>query len=288
MLDQPWLVLASTLFDHHVLKDRGCNVAGWNLHARDVHWVGDRPTIDGGPLRHFHFACGYDPERPELLARDQKYWPTLAGRPGVARLSREYARRLLDNGYVQERMRPVQGVAMLSGAPIEPWMRVVYRSALINAEQNGGVEPPNPFAHGEEHFSAWIRDRAVPTVDALMKGGASAWPEAGAPDLQAFELVAAMARVRELAPRIGELEAIRDDAIAWAQREADRSRAAAAERDALARQLEDARAVMTSVWNSPSWRLTRPLRGAKASVMGLRSRRRHPDVGSVSETRQAT
>ena len=34
LFEQNWLTLATALFDHHVLRDRGCNVAGWNLQAR--------------------------------------------------------------------------------------------------------------------------------------------------------------------------------------------------------------------------------------------------------------
>ena len=39
-VDQRWIDLAVTYFDHHVVRDRGCNVAYWNLD--------ERPLVDDG------------------------------------------------------------------------------------------------------------------------------------------------------------------------------------------------------------------------------------------------
>ncbi|MFZ4520883.1 MAG: hypothetical protein ACOYNC_04220 [Bacteroidales bacterium] len=59
--DQRWCDLAPALFDKlHVYRDPGCNVARWNLSQRllDKNAEG-KYTIDGQPLRFFHFS-GYD------------------------------------------------------------------------------------------------------------------------------------------------------------------------------------------------------------------------------------
>jgi lipopolysaccharide transport system ATP-binding protein len=85
-----------------------------------------------------------------------------------------------------------------------------------------------------------------------------------------------------LLDRIGELEQDRADAVAWAERVGEELRGAAqaleltaSERATLLAQLEErerelhgARAVMDSVWRSPSWRLTRPLRFVKSLARG--------------------
>jgi hypothetical protein len=249
MLAQTWLTLAGTLFPSHVLRDRGCNVAGWNLQARDVQWEGERPRIDGGPLRHFHFAGSYDPLHPEQLtpiAKHARWWASPAERPGVARLSREYAARLLESGYREALASPVRHDAMPSGAPLAPWMRAVYRAALIDAEERGAPEPPNPFADGEARFLEWVRGRAPGEARTLKQSD-------------------------ELLARIGELEAARDEAIEWAEGASaqlrDAERTLAQQRvalDGLSAELERRRATMERVWRSPSWRLTRPLRAAKA------------------------
>ncbi len=163
LFDQTWLTIAVALFEHHVLRDRGCNVAGWNLHTRDLEWAGEEPRIDGGPLRHFHFACSYDPEHPERLTSlaHARWWPSLQQRPGVARLSREYAERLLAHGYREARLAPMPFEQMPAGASIEPQIRAIYREALIEAEEHGAQEPPNPFADGEARFRDWLVRRAV-------------------------------------------------------------------------------------------------------------------------------
>ncbi|HWX44265.1 MAG TPA: hypothetical protein VNY52_02970 [Solirubrobacteraceae bacterium] len=163
MLAQTWLTLAMALFEHHVLRDRGCNVAGWNLHTRDVRWAGDVPEIDGGPLRHFHFACSYDPERPQRLTwrEHAHWWPTLDERPGVARLSREYATRLIAHGYRAASETPPLFDAMPGGTLLEPWMRASYREALLDAERDSTSEPPNPFSDGEERFQRWLHAQAL-------------------------------------------------------------------------------------------------------------------------------
>lgn len=280
-LEQTWLMLAPNLFDHHILRDRGCNVAGWNLHTRDVEWEGEVPTIDGGPLRHFHFAMSYDPEHPERLTASEHvyWWPTLEERPGVARLSREYAERLLAHGYNEVRHAPPLFNAMPGGAPIEPWMRASYRAALIHAEANGEEEPPNPFSHGEESFASWIEPRTVERLAAVSGAASRHSPAAGAnaptdvavegdEPFSADEMAQAMMDSGKLLDRIRELEGIRDDAIGWAERVT----ADLAQRDStiieLKAELDRMQGVMEDVWHSPSWRITRPLR----SVKGLLTR----------------
>jgi hypothetical protein len=309
-LEQTWLTLATTLFDHHILRDRGCNVAGWNLHTRDVQWDGDAPGIDGGPLRHFHFAMSYDPESPQLLTPSEAawWWAPLEQRPGAARLSREYAQRLLAHGYRELKVAPPLFDKMPDGAPIEPWMRASYREALLDAEQDGKDEPPNPFTHGAERFQRWLQPRAVERLSAHAATTGRAAPEsaqaattdptapesaqaaatdrtapeeasmAGEDPFSAKELARAMMDTEKLLGRIRELEGIRDDAIRWAKRvsaEFEQTKESIArhdeqilERDALIRE-QDAElkrkvAQMNEIWASPSWRLTSPLRAAKA------------------------
>jgi hypothetical protein len=85
-----------------------------------------------------------------------------------------------------------------------------------------------------------------------------------------------------LLDRIGELEQGRADAVAWAERIGEELHEAAqalevtaTERATLLAQLEErerelhaARTVMDSVWRSPSWRLTKPLRLVKSLARG--------------------
>ena len=90
--DQRWIDFAPSLFDPHILKDRGCNVAYWNLHARNVTRDGDQYFVDGVPLRFFHFS-GFEVQQPWLLSRHQGERPRvlLSERPVLARICQEYA-----------------------------------------------------------------------------------------------------------------------------------------------------------------------------------------------------
>jgi hypothetical protein len=263
-VDQSLLTLGATLFDYTVLADRGCNVAAWNLQRRDVEWEGDRPTIEAGPLRHFHFAFGFDPSNPEQLAprseRPQPPWfPRLEERPGVARLAREYAQRLLECGYRDARAAPVRFAQTPGGVPLESWMRALYRVAIAQAERDRTDEPPNPFTDGDERFLEWVRSPQPPGI-------ASRLPLR-----------------EELLTRIDELERIRDDAVAWAEREgasrgaferlaADRLRVA----QAATAQREQAMGELERMRRSTSWRMTAPLRGVKAAGRAWRGRRAAP------------
>ncbi|HEY8303174.1 MAG TPA: hypothetical protein VIG42_01170 [Solirubrobacteraceae bacterium] len=272
-LSQTWLTLAMTLFEHHVLLDRGCNVAGWNLQARDVSWVGERPTIDGAPLRHFHFAGGFDPERPHRItpsAKNASWWPSLDERPGTARVAREYADRLIAHGYREAHAAPPLYDVMPGGASIEPWMRATYRIALVEAEQGGSEEPPNPFSDGAERFAEWLQRRAYDRLE----GGVVASPAfSDAWDAGTDEILTAAMDSGRLLARIKELDGIRDEAVEWAEREAaelQRAVEAIAARDesidALRSELAGMRASMDSVWRSPSWRVTKPLRAIRAGT----------------------
>jgi hypothetical protein len=290
-LEQTWLMLAPALFEHHVLRDRGCNVAGWNLHTRDVRWDGEVPTIDEGPLRHYHFACSYDPEHPERLTAQEHahWWPSLKERPGVARLSREYAERLFAHGYREATQAPPLFDAMPGGASIEPWMRASYREALIEAEYDDTEEPPNPFTHGAQTFMRWLEPRAVDRVKRqAAQAGTGAPQDAPTQSDDPFgaqELAHAMMDTEKLLLRIRELEGARDDAVRWAERvstELEQAGQAIAQRDAqidkcdtlvrerdaeLERKLEQ----LEEIWSSPSWRVTEPLRSLKALLTRTRA-----------------
>lgn len=57
-VDQKWCDLIPCLFERvAILRDRGLNVASWNLSRRRVAFdAAGEPTVDGVPLRFFHFT----------------------------------------------------------------------------------------------------------------------------------------------------------------------------------------------------------------------------------------
>lgn len=278
--EQAWLDLVPGLFPHHVLRDPGCNLSGFALHSRDVVWRDGTPGLDVGPLRHFHFLCGFDPRRPHQLTTVPAiaaHWPALAERPGVARLAREYADRLLEAGHGAAAPAPFEHLP--GGQPLTPLMRTVYREAVIAAEAEGGPEPPNPFAPGGPGpFVDWLNeplgtaersaDGATPRFLLALRAARpdliAAFPRVPGPDAAAY---VAWARTK----RSGDDESIPPFLIPAAADGAPVPAPAAgqvealeAERHRLARELERLRA-------SRSWRFTAPSR-----AVARRLRRRPP------------
>jgi len=106
-VDQRWIDLVPSFFPHAVLRDRGCNVAYWNLPNRTVQNGNGPYLVDGVPLRFFHFS-GFSADAPHLLSKYQGANPRirLSDQPALASLCREYAKQLRRHGHVHyKRMR---------------------------------------------------------------------------------------------------------------------------------------------------------------------------------------
>ncbi len=135
-VDQKWIDLVPGYFDHHILKDPGCNVAYWNLSSRNLTWDGARYRVNDLPLRFFHFS-GFAPDKPHLLSRHSLPAPRilLSEHPSVKALCDAYAKELFAHGYETVSQRPY-GLGVLSnGLTIDRRMRRIYRDALLAFEQ---------------------------------------------------------------------------------------------------------------------------------------------------------
>ena len=141
--DQIWADWAPVYFKHVVSRDSSVNVAFWNLDERELHEVDGKPAVDGGPLRHFHFA-GFDPRRPDLLST---YVPDVSPPPNpvLFRLLEQYADRLRECGDDELRERPYGYGASAGGRALTPHQRAIYREVVLAAEARGTDPPPNPF-----------------------------------------------------------------------------------------------------------------------------------------------
>jgi glycosyltransferase involved in cell wall biosynthesis len=153
--DQRFVEFVPAFFDHVILKDPGWNVAYWNLHGRIVAGSDGAWTVNGGPLRFFHFS-GFDPSTPWLLSKYQGERPRilLSERPALARLCEAYASELRRTG--AERPSSSYGWARLpSGTELTTRMRRLYWTALRDWEAGRGPEPPNPFEQPDT-FIDWL------------------------------------------------------------------------------------------------------------------------------------
>ena len=163
-VDQRWIDWAPSYFRHTVFRDPTVNVAFWNLHERnfDVTDAGDF-TVDGNPLKHFHFS-GFEPDEPELLSTYDLAYPrsprvTIDSAPGLRQLCRQYAERVLAAGHVELSATPYGRGVDASGQSMSKWARAVYREAVLDAERRHRQVPPSPFDSDQvEAFHALTRD----------------------------------------------------------------------------------------------------------------------------------
>ncbi len=129
--DQRWLDLAPGFVgDLHLLRDDGCNAAYWSLAGLEVRRTPEGWTVDGAPLRLFHFS-GYSPARPELVTR---HVPGLmVDQMGeAAELFRRYAALLREAGWAETANEPW---------PWDGW-RHQWRRVMVQWRR---VRPYRPF-----------------------------------------------------------------------------------------------------------------------------------------------
>jgi hypothetical protein len=126
-VDQKWIDLVPSYFNHHILRSPCFNVAYWNADQRPLAWTGERYEIEGEPLRFYHFS-GFDPDQPESLCRYIKSprvrlddYPLLKG------LTRDYTQRLMDAGYRQFIDVPYGLAGGAGSGRIGPFVRKVRR-----------------------------------------------------------------------------------------------------------------------------------------------------------------
>ena len=158
--DQRWVDFVPGLFRHHILRDRGCDVAYWNLHSRHLAWSGSRYEVDGQPLRFFHFS-GYHPAAPDVLSKFQEDKPrvVLSGNPALGKICAEYGRRLIAEGFAEASRAPYGYASFGDGVKIDSCMRRLYREALAGFDAGEAAEPPSPFGpDGAQVFLDWLNE----------------------------------------------------------------------------------------------------------------------------------
>jgi hypothetical protein len=156
--EQRWLDFVPALFEHHVARDPGLDVAPWNIHERPLSKQGERIFAAGLPLRAFHFS-GFDPRVPLVLgARDYSKSPRVEveAEPVLNEIVGQYRSWLLDAGFESFRGTPFAFDFLPDGRPIPASLRVLYAEALKLAERSGSAGPPDPFdAEVADDFRAW-------------------------------------------------------------------------------------------------------------------------------------
>jgi hypothetical protein len=166
--DQKWLDLVPSLFEGvDVIRDPGVNVAYWNLPERRVRRRPGGWTVNGEPLRFFHFS-GFDPSIPDVPCH---HAPSLqmADLGEAAVLFADYARRAVAAGFETRspgRLAPRcwdngTAVSARSGVAVRPrsstgstccssaWYddaAAWWNSSTITTSKSSGLMPASPLA----------------------------------------------------------------------------------------------------------------------------------------------
>jgi glycosyltransferase involved in cell wall biosynthesis len=143
-VDQKWMDLTPGLFAGvAILRHDGYNVAYWNLGQRTVVGSEAAATVNGQPLRFFHFS-GYDPAFPDMVSKhDHVLKLTSVG--DAAKLIEAYGEKLRTAGYESFRRAEYAYGAFFDGTPVTVAARVAYR----NSKELQAAGGDDPFAHPE-------------------------------------------------------------------------------------------------------------------------------------------
>jgi len=161
--DQRWVDAVPVFFEHAICRDSACNVAYWNLHERtlgiDEH---DRWTVDGAPLRFFHFS-GHDASEPTRLSRHvaEPGRIRVTEHPALARLLFERSARItaVDVGETP----PYRWKRTADGLELNPTIRRLYWEGVQAAADRNEAPPPHAFgADGGAAFAAWLLEPSEP------------------------------------------------------------------------------------------------------------------------------
>jgi glycosyltransferase involved in cell wall biosynthesis/SAM-dependent methyltransferase len=196
-VDQRLIDFLPALFPPHVVRDPAYDVAYWNLHERRIAWTGGGYSVNGGPLRFFHFS-GFNPLNPTVLSKHQGTTPrtVLGQEPDLARLCREYADEVLAAGHRHCASLPYGFGTAANGVRLDRRMRRMYREGLLAAEDGAGALPPDPFDPVQaDAFIDWLNQPGTKTpglpryLRALYLERSDlrrAFPDLSGPDLSAY------------------------------------------------------------------------------------------------------
>ncbi|HEX3577250.1 MAG TPA: glycosyltransferase family 4 protein [Thermoanaerobaculia bacterium] len=147
-VDQKWIDLTPGFFDGvHILRHDGYNVAYWNLGQRTVRGDGSSATVNGQPLRFFHFS-GFDPSDARMASRhDFALRVTEVG--DARKLMSDYDAAIRAAGYESFRNARYAFGFFSDGTPIPDAARVAYRNspALQTAAGEDPFQHPELFRH---------------------------------------------------------------------------------------------------------------------------------------------
>lgn len=156
-VDQRWIDLVPGFFSRvHIHKDPGCNVAYWNLNHRRIEYEDGVYTVNGVPLKFFHFS-GFSPEHPEVLSKHQNRF-TFENLPTVKPLFEAYGDCLLAHGYATARRWPyTYNYRHSLGVPIPNTAHALWREWEVNNPSWDALDTA-AYEQYMTHFLSWLNE----------------------------------------------------------------------------------------------------------------------------------
>lgn len=147
--DQRWIDLAPAFFEEvHVVRDRGCNVATWNIHHRPLKRNATGALEAGGDLLRFYHFTGYDSGDGQGVLL--KY---ASDQMEAHELWAHYGRELRAAGHGDPTLDHFAYGCFASGDPIDRDLRRLYRSRKDLQESF-----PDPFEVKKWSLHSWWRE----------------------------------------------------------------------------------------------------------------------------------
>jgi glycosyltransferase involved in cell wall biosynthesis len=137
-VDQKWMDLVPGLFAGvSILRHDGYNVAYWNVRQRAIAAAAAGFTVNGQPLRFFHFS-GFDPNLPRRVSRHTDI--TFAELGDGTKLFDDYRTALRGVGSKSFQHAPYPFAKFADGTPIPYAARVAYRNST-DLQAAAGTDP---------------------------------------------------------------------------------------------------------------------------------------------------
>lgn len=149
--DQKWCDLAPCYFDNlHIIKDKGYNVATWNIHHRRIEVNSNNEFTAGGDLLRFYHFTSYD--NGDGLGMLHKYG---ASQPCAFELWKLYGMQLIENGNEDVTLKHWNYQYFENGEKILESQRKLYRKRIDLQEAF-----PNPYSSELPSYLNWFKNEA--------------------------------------------------------------------------------------------------------------------------------
>ena len=152
-VDQKWINLLPTYMANvHIVRDPGYNVAWWNLFNRKVSVNRGLVTVNGSPLKFYHFS-GFDLNNIDQISKNQGQY-TLKDFPELKPLFYKYLDLILAHGHASVMGWPYHYDYFDNETHIADVIRHLYLS--LYREHKTDKFKANPFLTAEGSFYEWL------------------------------------------------------------------------------------------------------------------------------------